>query len=68
MYRDTVRQGEDTQDLAIYADGSFAIIDETEVTAQELLDSGVVQLFAFGRALIENGEIQVSSSDEVSRA
>ena len=68
LYRDTVRQGEDTQDLAIYADGSFAIIDETEVTAQELLDSGVVQLFAFGPALIENGEIQVSSSDEVSRA
>ena len=68
LYRDTVRQGEDTQDLAIYADGSFAIIDETEVTAQELLDSGVVQLFAFGPTLIENGEIQVSSSDEVSRA
>jgi Exopolysaccharide biosynthesis protein related to N-acetylglucosamine-1-phosphodiester alpha-N-acetylglucosaminidase len=68
LYRDTVRQGDDTQDLVIYADGSFAIIDETEVTAQELLDSGVVQLFAFGPALIENGEIQVSSSDEVSRA
>ncbi len=44
------------------------IIDETEVSAQELIDSGVVQLFAFGPALIENGEIQVSSSDEVSRA
>ena len=68
LYRDTVRQGDDTQDLVIYANGSFAIIDETEVTAQELLDSGAVQLFAFGPALIENGEIQVSSSDEVSRA
>ena len=68
LYRDTVRQGDDTQDLAVYADGSFAIIDETKVNAQELLDSGVVQLFAFGPALIENGEIQVSASDEVSRA
>ena len=68
LYRDTVRQGDDTEDLAIYADGSFAIIDETEVTAQELLDSGVVQLLAFGPALIENGEILVNSSDEVSRA
>lgn len=68
LYRDTVRQGDDTEDLAIYADGSFAIIDETEVTAQELLDSGVVQLFAFGPALIENGEVLVSASDEVSRA
>ena len=68
LYRDTIRQGDDTEDLVIYADGSFAIIDETEVSAQELVDSGVVQLFAFGPALIENGEIQVSSSDEVSRA
>jgi len=68
LYRDTVRQGDDTEDLAIYADGSFAIIDETEVTAQALLDSGVVQLLSFGPTLIENGEIQVSSSDEVSRA
>ena len=68
LYRDTVRQGDDTEDLAIYADGSFAIIDETEITAQALLDSGVVQLLSFGPTLIENGEIQVSSSDEVSRA
>ncbi len=68
LYRDTIRQGDDTEDLVIYADGSFAIIDETGVSAQELIDSGVVQLFAFGPALIENGEIQVSSSDEVSRA
>lgn len=68
LYRDTVRQGDDTQDLAIYSDGSFAIVDETEVTAQELVDSGVVQLFAFGPSLLENGEVQVSASDEVSRA
>ncbi|HWQ96800.1 MAG TPA: phosphodiester glycosidase family protein [Clostridia bacterium] len=68
LYRDTVRQGDDTEDLAIYADGTFAIIDESEITAQALLDSGVVQLLSFGPTLIENGEIQVSSSDEVSRA
>lgn len=68
LYRDTVRQGDDTQDLAIYADGSFAIVDETEVSAQELLDSGVVQLVAFGPALIEDGVVQVSDTDEVSRA
>lgn len=68
LYRDTVRQGDDTEDLAIYADGSFSIIDETQVSAQELLDSGVVQLLSFGPTLIENGEIQVSASDEVSRA
>ncbi len=68
LYRDTVRQGSDTEDLVIYADGSFAIVDETEVSAQELIDSGVVQLFAFGPALVENGEIAVSSGEEVGRA
>lgn len=68
LYRDTVRQGDDTQDLVIFADGSFAVIDETEVTAQELLDSGVQQLLSFGPVLIENGELQVSASDEVSQA
>ena len=68
LYRDTVRQGDDTKDLAIYGDGSFAIIDETQVSAQELLDSGVVQLLSFGPALIENGDVQVSASEEVSRA
>lgn len=68
LYRDTVRQGDETEDLAIYADGSFAIIDETQITAQELLDSGVVQLLAFGPALVENGEVTVSSGDEVSKA
>jgi hypothetical protein len=52
-----VRQSEDTQDLAIYADGAFAIIDETEVSAQELIDSGVVQLFAFGPALVETARL-----------
>ena len=68
LYRDTVRQGDDTEDLVIYEDGSFAIIDETEVSAQELIDSGVVQLFAFGPTLLENGEIIVSSGEEVDRA
>ncbi|MEN6637468.1 MAG: phosphodiester glycosidase family protein [Clostridiaceae bacterium] len=68
LYRETVRQGDDTEDLTIYADGSFAIIDETDVTAQELLDNGVVQILSFGPALIEDGELMVSASDEVSRA
>ncbi len=68
LYRDTVRQGDDTEDLVIYADGSFAIIDETEVSAQELIDSGVVQLLSFGPALVENGGIAVTTSEEVDQA
>lgn len=67
LYRDTVRDNASYGDLAIYADGSFEIVYEDEVTAQELIDQGVVNLLAFGPALVENGEIVVDTSTEVGR-
>ena len=36
LYRSTAKKG--AEDLVIYADGSFGIIRETEITAQELLE------------------------------
>lgn len=68
LYRDTVRDNAAYGDLAIYADGSFEVIYENEVTAQELIDKGVVNLLAFGPTLVENGEIVVDTSTEVGRA
>ena len=68
IYRDTARRSTAYDDLVIYRDGSFGIINESEVTAQELLDNGVVNLFAFGPALIQNGHIAISQNDEVGRA
>lgn len=68
LYRDTVRDNAAYGDLAIYADGSFEIIYENEITAQELIDKGVVNLLAFGPSLVENGEIVVDTSTEVGRA
>ena len=68
LYRDTVRDNSSYGDLAIYADGSFEIVYEDEVTAQELIDQGVVNLLAFGPALVKNGEIVVDTSTEVGRA
>ena len=68
IYRDTVRDNYENGDLAIYADGSFGIIYENQVTAQELLDSGVVNLLAFGPALVENGKIVVDTSTEVGQS
>ncbi|MGS4787824.1 phosphodiester glycosidase family protein [Streptococcus sp. P25B114] len=68
LYRDTVRDNASYGDLAIYADGSFEIIYENEITAQELIDNGVVNLLAFGPTLVENGEIVVDTSTEVGRA
>ena len=65
LYRNTSGGGED---LVIYADGSFGIIDEDEVTAEELLASGAWNVLSFGPALVEDGGISVSENDEVGRA
>ena len=66
LYRD--KAAKDQEDLVIYADGSFEIIREDEITAQELLEAGAMQVFSFGPGLVENGELTVSSSEEVDRA
>ena len=66
LYRSAAKKG--AEDLVIYADGSFGIIRESEITAQALLDSGARDVLSFGPALVENGEISVSVNDEVGRA
>ena len=66
LYRSTAKKG--AEDLVIYADGSFGIIREAEITAQELLEQGAQDVLSFGPALVENGEISVSANDEVGRA
>ena len=66
LYRDTA--SENQEDLVIYEDGSFEIIEETDVTAQELLSNGAVQILSFGPALVINGEISVTEDEEVGKA
>ena len=68
IYRNTVSSDSDYPDLAVYKDGSFKIIYETDVTAEQLLADGVVNLFAFGPSLIENGSITVDQNTEVRQA
>ena len=68
IYRDTSRRSTEYDDLVIYRDGSFGIINESQTTAQELLDNGVQNLFAFGPTLIKNGKLPVSQNEEVGRA
>ena len=65
LYRD---KGSGAEDLVIWADGSFSVISEDEVTAQELLDAGAVQVLSFGPALIEDGQIAITTDEEVGRA
>ena len=66
IYRNTAEKGQ--EDLVIYEDGSFEIILEEEITAEELLEKGAVQILSFGPALITEGEISVTENDEVGRA
>ena len=68
LYRDTASSTAQTEDLVIDNDGNFSIINESEVTAQQLLEQGAVQVFSFGPALVEDGQIVVSTGEEVDQA
>ena len=68
VYRDTVRENSNNGDLAIYKDGSFKIIYEDQISADQLVKDGVVNLLAFGPTLVENGEIAVGTNEEVGQA
>ena len=68
VYRDTVRENSNNGDLAIYKDGSFKISYEDQISAEQLVKDGVVNLLAFGPTLVENGEIAVGTNEEVGRA
>lgn len=65
IYRD-VSSGR--EDLVIYEDGSFEIINEDEITLEELKEKKAYNILSFGPALIENGNISVEKSDEVAKA
>ena len=68
VYRDTVREDSSNGDLAIYKDGSFKVVYEDQISAEQLVNDGVVNLLAFGPALVENGEIAVDTNTEVGQA
>ena len=66
IYRSSAKA--DQEDLVIYKGGSMKIINESEVSAQELVDDGAVTVLSFGPALVENGKVSVSQNDEVGKA
>ena len=68
LYRDTASSTAQAEDLVIDSDGNFSIINESEVTAQQLLEQGAVQVFSFGPALVEDGQVVVSTGEEVDQA
>lgn len=68
LYRDTASSTAQAEDLVIDSNGNFSIINESEVTAQQLLEQGAVQVFSFGPALVEDGQVVVSTGEEVDQA
>ncbi|MGI6205329.1 MAG: phosphodiester glycosidase family protein [Anaerovoracaceae bacterium] len=66
LYRST--SSGDQEDLVIYSDGSFDIINESDVTAEELLADGAEQVLSFGPALVEDGSVSVTENEEVGKA
>ena len=65
IYRNTPSNN---QDLVIYKDGSFEIINEYDISLEELLDKGAYNVLSFGPALVTNSEIYVSQNQEVGKA
>ena len=72
LYRETAQQGRQgnsrQEDLVIYEDGHMDVIEENEVAAQTLKDSGASQIFSFGPGLIKNGNITVDENSEVEQS
>lgn len=66
LYRSSVSTG--TEALAIMADGSFRVVEEGVVSAEALVGDGAVQVFSFGPALLVDGDIAVTTQDEVGKA
>lgn len=66
VYRDT--PGRNREGLAILEDGSFLMYEEDEISAQSLVEQGARQAFSFGPALLSDGTITVSETEEVGKA
>ncbi len=61
IYRTTGTEGQ--EDLVIYRDGTFGIIEEQRTTLQALQAYGAAQALSFGPALMEDGVVSVQESD-----
>ncbi len=65
IYRDN-KQTDTTEDLVIYDNGNFEIINENSSDINELENNGAWQIYSFGPGLIENGQLTVDTTTEVS--
>lgn len=68
LYRDTADTSGDTEDLVIDTSGDFSIISENDTSVSSLNTDSIWQILSFGPALVEDGQVVVDSSSEVSQS
>ena len=66
VYRNTPNSNQ--EDLVIYKDGSMDIINESDVSAEELISKGAKDVFSFGPGLVDDNKVTVSEGEEVGKA
>lgn len=67
LYRDQARaSGEDA--LVVDCNGDFSIISESQTALSDLDMDNVSQIFSFGPALLDNGQILVGENSEVAQS
>lgn len=64
ILRDTISS---RTDVVLWVDGTITIFDESDTSAQALLESGAWQVWSFGPALVQDNECVSSVNDGVSR-
>ena len=62
LYRSNYKNDRE-QVFAIYDDGRCETFLSKDISAQQLMDNGVIQMLSFGPALVENGVVTVQESD-----
>lgn len=66
LYRDNAASNQEA--LVINTDGTFEIITEGKTSASSLVSGGAAHVLSFGPAIVQNGEISVTTEDEVGKA
>lgn len=66
IYRNTPKTNQ--EDLVIYKDGTFEVINEDDISLESILKKGAYNVLSFGPALIENYNIAVTKNDEVGKS
>jgi len=68
LYRNTKNTSASGQTLIMDNEGNFSILNESQTSRQELIDTHPLHAWSFGPALIKDGAIAVNSSSEVNQS